>query len=154
MNAILYRKYYLKENWSTNEFEMIKEKINVPLCFPCPYSVNFQISHPKVLSGEAYWITHNELCIGYQSSVNSNVYRPIFSHERQKKLDIVHYGEEGEEGEKNKGDYIHNNPNLKYARKKYIVGLDNAKKLPMDCIEVILSFIIYRHPTKAVIKII
>jgi len=135
MNVTLYRKYYLKENWSTNEFEMIKEKINVPLCFP--YSVNFQISHQKVLSGEAYWITHNELCIGYQSLTNSNIYRPIFSHKRQKKLDIVHYGEERE---KNKGSHIHN-PNLKYARKKYLVGLDNAKKLPMDCIEVILSFI-------------
>jgi len=142
MNSTLYRKYYLTENWSMNQFLMIKEKINVPSCYS--YSLNFQISHPKVLSEEAYWISHNELCIGYHSSTNSNIYRPIFSYKRQKILDIVHYGE-GKE--KNKG-YTIRNPNLKYARKKYLVGLDNAKKLPMDCVEVILSFInisIYNH---------
>ena len=137
MNGTKYLKYCLSENWGNNDFIQIKEKVNIPQCLPCSYSINFQISHPKVLSGEAYWITHNELCIGYHSAANHNIFRPIFSYKRQKKLDIVHYGRE-EEGNI---DYSISNPNLKYARKKYFVGLDNARKLPIDCVDIILSFI-------------
>ena len=127
MNSIKYRKLYLAENWAENEFIMIKEKVNVPRCFHCPYSINFQRLHPKVLSGEAFWITHNELCIGYYKTTNSDIFRPIFSHKRQK---IV-----------NKLNLSINSPNLKYARKKYFIGLDNVKIMPLDCVENILSFI-------------
>ena len=69
MNAQKYHKIYLQEN----KFVMIKEKINIPRCFPCPYSINFQRSHPKVLSGEAFWITHNKLCVGYNFETNTNI---------------------------------------------------------------------------------
>lgn len=127
MNSIKYRKLYLRENWEENEFIMIEENVNIPYCFPCPYSVNFQRSHPKVLSGEAFWINHNKLCIGYYSSKDPNVFRPIFSYTRQKLLDKLNSSI--------------NNPNLSIARKKYLTGLDNIKKIPIDCIEIILSFI-------------
>lgn len=134
MNSIKYRKWYLTENWGVNQFTIIKEKINVPRCFPCPYSINFQISHPKVLSGEAFWISHNELCVGYHSSTNPDIFRPIFSYKRQRFIDKLNSSID--------------NPNLEYARKKYLfgldkyfVGLDNKNPLPMDCIEIILSYI-------------
>ena len=134
MNSIKYRKWYLTENWGENQFTIIKEKINVPRCFPCPYSINFQISHPKVLSGEAFWISHNELCVGYQSRTNPDIFRPIFSYKRQRFIDKLNSSID--------------NPNLEYARKKYLfgldkyfVGLDNKNPLPMDCIEIILSYI-------------
>jgi len=127
MNSIKYRKLYLAENWADNDFVMIKEKVNVPRCFPCPYSINFQRMHPKVLSGEAFWITNNELCIGYYKRINPNIFRPIFSYKRQKIVDELN------------GSI--NSPNLKYARKKYFVGLDNVKIIPLDCLENILSFI-------------
>jgi len=134
MNSIKYRKWYLTENWGENQFTIIKEKINVPRCFPCPYSINFQISHPKVLSGEAFWISHNELCVGYHSSTNPDIFRPIFSYKRQRFIDKLNSSID--------------NPNLEYARKKYLfgldkyfVGLDNKNPLPMDCIEIILSYI-------------
>ena len=145
MNATKYRKLILSENWGNNNFIMIKQKVNVPKCFPCPYSINFQIAHPKILSGEAYWITHNELCIGYYLDTNGNIFRPIFSHKRQIMLNIVQYGGE-EEGQ----EYSISNPNLKYARKKYLVGLIEfelmqlKKKIPMDCVNIILSFI-HKH---------
>ena len=61
---------------------------------------------------------------------NTEIFRPIFSYKRQKFLDKIN-------------DSI-NNPNLRYARNKYLFGIDNRrknKKLPMDCIENILSFI-------------
>jgi len=129
MNSTKYRKIVLTENWADNNFIMIKEKVS---CFPCPYSINFQISHPKILSGEAFWVAHDELCIGYYLGTNPDVFRPIFSHQRQILLDIVHDGED---------EYNISNPHLRYARKKYLVGLDREKELPMDCIEIILSFI-------------
>ena len=90
MNATIYRKVVLVENWGENKFIMIEETVNVPRCFPCMYSAHFQVSHPKVLSGEGYWITHNKLCIGYYYQENPEIFRPIFSYTRQKLLDKVH----------------------------------------------------------------
>ena len=135
MNSIKYRKWYLTENWGDNQFTIIKEKVNIPpRCSNCPYSINFQISHPKVLSGEAFWTSHNELCVGYHSSTNPDIFRPIFSYKRQRFIDKLNSSID--------------NPNLEYARKKYLFGLDkyfiglyNKNPLPMDCIEIILSYI-------------
>ena len=128
MNREKYRKWYLTENWLNNQFIVIKEKVNP----------NVQWNHPKVLSGEAFWNTYNELCIGYYSAKNHDIFRPIFSDKRQRLLDKVHHGNiEGDEGDK----YSINNPHLGYARKKYLDAFNN--KMPMDCIEIILSFI---HP--------
>tara|TARA_B110000483_G_scaffold165158_1_gene195488 strand:+ start:3962 stop:4396 length:435 start_codon:yes stop_codon:yes gene_type:complete len=140
MNSTKYKKLYLQENWGENKFIMIQERVNVHRCFPCPYSINFQISHPKVLSGEAFWITHDELCIGYLFTSNRDIFRPVFSYKRQRLLDKVH-------GKKNKKGYGINNPHLGYARKKYMVAFNeyiicaNKKKIPMDCVNIILSFI-------------
>ena len=150
MNSVKYRKIVLVWNWKDNQFIMIKEKNNKPKCFPCPYSINFQRNHPKVLSGEAFWTTHNELCVGYHLVTNPDIFRPIFSHKRQRLLDKVHYGKK--EDEEDQSVYFSSfayNPNLRYARKKYLVGLDEVtatmnitrKKIPMECLEIILSFI-------------
>ena len=148
MNSIKYRKLYLTQNWGENNFIMIKEKINVPRCIPCPYSVNFQTVHPKVLSGEAYWITHNELCIGYCSSIDPDLFRPIFSYSRQRLLDKVHHGKkEDDEDYDEEDNYSIISPKLRYARKKYLIAIDehviclDNKKIPMDCVKIILSFI-------------
>ena len=146
MNSTQYRKIYLKNNWADNQFIMITEKNIKPVCFS--YSINFQRNHPKVLSGEAFWQTHNELCVGYHLLTNSDIFRPIFSHKRQRILDKVHYGKK-EGGESVYFSSFVDNPNLRYARKKYLVGLDEVtstmnitrKKIPMECIEIILSFI-------------
>lgn len=142
MNSIKYRNLYLQENWDENKFIMVEETVNVPrLCRYFTYSVHFQVDHPKVSSGEGYWITHNKLCIGYNYRENPNIFRPIFSYKRQRLLDKVHYGNKKEE---DNPDYSIINPKLAYARKKYIFGLDSKKILPKDCIEIILSFIIYQ----------
>lgn len=148
MNSIKYRKLYLQENWGENKFKMIQEIVNIPRCFPYPYSINFQRVHPKVESGEAFWITHNKLCIGYYLESNSDIFRPIFSYKRQRFLDEVHNGKEkDDEGYDEEENYSINNPHLRYARKKYLVGLIEfelmqlKKKIPMDCVNIILSFI-------------
>lgn len=134
MNSIKYRKWYLQENWGENKFIMIKENADSRFC---PYSINFQRVHPKVESGEAFWTTRNKLCIGYHSLANPDIFRPIFSHKRQRLLDEVHG--------KNEEHSVYN-PNFSYARKKYMVAFNeyiylNNKLLPMDCVEIILSFI-------------
>ena len=146
MNSIKYRKWYLQENWGENKFKMIQEIVNIPRCLRYPYSINFQRVHPKVESGEAFWITHNKLCIGYYLESNSDIFRPIFSYKRQRFLDEVH----GKKMEDNEENYSICNPNLRYARKKYLVGLIEfeliqlKKKIPMDCVNIILSFI-HKH---------
>ena len=68
------------------------------------------------------------------------IFRPIFSHTRQKLLDKVHYGKKEEDEDKG-DDYSIIKPNLRYARNKYLSGFVRKKKLPMDCIKIILSFI-------------
>ena len=139
MNSGKYKKIILQENWGENKFSMIEESVNVPQCFPYTYSVNFQKSHPKILSGEAFWITHNKICVGYYYRINPDIFRPIFSYKRQRLLDNIHYGK--------KDNYSIINPNLRYARKKYMVAFNkyiiclNNKKIPMDCVNIILSFI-------------
>ena len=145
MNSIKYRKWYLQENWGENKFIMIKENAGSRFC---PYSINFQRVHPKVESGEAFWTTRNKLCIGYHSLANPDIFRPIFSHKRQRLLDNVHYGkEEDDEDYDEEDNYSVINPILRYARKKYMVAFNkyiiclNNKKIPMDCVNIILSYI-------------
>lgn len=145
MNSIKYRKWYLQENWGENKFIMIKENVDSRFC---PYNIFFQMSHPKILSGEAFWTKRHKLCIGYHSLANPDIFRPIFSHKRQRLLDEVHNGKEkDDEGYDEEENYSINNPHLGYARKKYLVGLIEfelmqlKKKIPMDCVNIILSFI-------------
>ena len=115
MNKEKYRKWYLTENWQDNRFIMIKEKVNIS------HYIFVSATPPKILSGEAFWITYNELCVGYYSEKNPDIFRPIFSHKRQRLLDKVHHGNiEDDEGDK----YSINNPHLGYARKKYLVAFN------------------------------
>ena len=125
MNATKYRKWYLEENWKNNEFIMIKEKV---VKFSSSSRFSFQISHPKVLSGEAYWITHNKLCLGYEMRKNPKIYRPVFSHKRQLLIDNV-----------NK-DIINSKKFWNKIKSKYFNSLSQIKKLPVDCINHIVMF--------------
>ena len=141
MNSTIYRKIVLVENWNNNQVIMVKKKVNVPRCLPCPYSINFQRMHPMVLTEEAYWISHNELCIGYHSTTNPDIFRPVFSYKRQELLDKVHGNRKEDECDDEENGYSIIKPNLRYARKKYLFGFVRKKELPMDCVKIILSFI-------------
>jgi hypothetical protein len=141
MNSTIYRKIVLVENWNNNQVIMVKKKVNVPRCLPCPYSINFQRMHPMVLTEEAYWISHNELCIGYHSTTNPDIFRPVFSYKRQGLLDKVHGNRKEDKCDDDENDYSIIKPNLRYARKKYLFGFVRKKELPMDCVKIILSFI-------------
>ena len=150
MTPTKYRKWYLSQNWEENQFVMIKEKVNIPdSMFVSATPLILQWSNSKVLSGEAFYIGHKEICIGYHARTNPDIFRPVFSHKRQILLDKVHYNKKEEEmGEEKKDkkekegpDYSIINPNLRYARKKYLFGFVKKKELPMDCIKNILSFI-------------
>ena len=130
MNSIKYRKLYLSENHGFNNFIIIKEKVVLPCCcLLCPYSVNFQRDNPRVLSGEAYWIDYNQLCIGYISSKNSDIFRPVFSYKRQKILDKVN------------SDIINPYNFWKNVISKYFKTLYGKKNIPTECINHILKYI-------------
>jgi len=135
MDVIKYRKWYLQENWGENRFRMIKygvefKEIRIRRNNKI-MTIDFQRNHPKVLSGEGYWITHEKLCIGYKMISNPEIYRPIFSHKRQRLLDKVNLN-------------VINPYKFWYKIKlKYFISLAKmySKKIPIDCVKHIVMFI-------------
>jgi len=135
MDVIKYRKWYLCENWGENRFRMIKygvefKEIRIRRNNKI-MTIDFQRNHPKVLSGEGYWITHEKLCIGYELDSNPEIYRPIFSHKRQRLLDKVNSN-------------VINPYKFWYKIKlKYFISLAKmySKKIPIDCVKHIVMFI-------------
>jgi len=135
MDVIKYRKWYLQENWGENIFRMIKygvefKEIRIRRNNKI-MTIDFQRNHPKVLSGEGYWITHEKLCIGYKMISNPEIYRPIFSHKRQRLLDKVNLN-------------VINPYKFWYKIKlKYFISLAKmySKKIPIDCVKHIVMFI-------------
>ena len=39
-----------------------------------------RVNHPLVKSGYAFWISNNELCIGYRLKDNANIFRPVIKY--------------------------------------------------------------------------
>ena len=152
MNIEKYRKNYLQENWGNNCFIMVKYKLNTTemrsrflqsLCETITTSnsrnhpmvnlrnhpmVNLR-NNPMVNSRKAYWINDNELCIGYEMIDNPTIFRPIFSHSRQRILDRVN-------------SYIPN-PYMFWNKLKSraFVELYKKKYIPTDIIYNIITFI-------------
>ena len=144
-----YRKLYLEENWGENKFIMIKYHVNFRRNNRI-MTIHFQKNHPKVLCGEGYWITHNKLCIGYELNNHPEIYRPIFSHKRQRLLDRLHkfkaiYSNDSKLLNEDDMGNTMNDP-YKFWNKiksKYFMSLANShsKKIPIVCIKKIIMFI-------------
>ena len=133
MDIIKYRKWYLSENWGENNFTMIQyyvefKEIRVRMNNRI-MTYDFQRNHPKVLSGEGYWITHDKLCVGYVSRKDSKIFRPIFSHKRQKFLDDVN------------SDIVISKKFWNKVKSQYYLSLCKIKKLPLECADYIVRFI-------------
>ena len=100
-----------------------------------------QANHPLVSSHKAYWINDHELCVGYELIENPEIFRPIFSHKRQRLLDRMHkFGKNNDEDDK--GHTI-DNP-YKFWNKiksKYFKEIYKIKKIPVECINYIVKFI-------------
>lgn len=131
MDLRKYRHWYLadprytcfkKIEYNVDEIDCLDiENVNI--------SIYFQKNHPKVLSGEGYWLTHRKLCIGYELIINKDIYRPIFQYERQNLLDKV-----------NKN--IYNPINFwNKVKSKYFLTLSEKKKIPIECIKYIINYI-------------
>jgi len=120
MNVEKYRKWYLSENWGDNRFKMIIFNIGID---------NGPITHGLVLSKQAFWVNEHTLCIGYRLCCNPNIYRPIFSHARQRLLDKVHK------------DII--NPAIfwRKIKQRYYLCLSKVKKIPLECVIHIIHYI-------------
>lgn len=128
MNEDKYRKNYLQENWGNNCFIMVKYKLNTT-----EMRSRFLQSLCETIttsnSRKAYWINDNELCIGYKMIDNPTIFRPIFSHSRQRILDRVN-------------SYIPN-PYMFWNKLKSraFVELYKKKYIPTDIIYNIITFI-------------
>ena len=127
MDAIKYRKWYLSENWGENRFIMVTREVENQRR---GLTIDFQRNHPIVLSGKAYWITHNKLCIGYKMTSNPEIYRPIFSHKRQRLLDKVNL------------TVIKPYKFWNKIKSEYFMSLAkiHSKKIPIECIKNIVMF--------------
>ena len=132
MDIVKYRKYYLQENWAQNRF--IAKFINAHLILhPNPkYPDSSQINHPLVLSGIGFWINPWTLCVGYVLRDDPEIFRPIFSHKRQLILDEL--------------NLIICDGYVDKFWNKIKSGIWNAlieiRKLPVDCIENIITYIV------------
>ena len=129
MDITKYRKWYLEHNWGTNRFIMVKMRPHIShseMRSECHELSNW--NHPMVNSGEAFWITDSELCIGYKLEENTDIFRPIFSYKRQEILDKL-----------NNNIY---NP-IKFWNKiksTYFYSLCYITKLPIECVKNIVMF--------------
>jgi hypothetical protein len=155
MDVIKYRKWYLQRNWGENIFRMIKygvefKEIRIRRNNKI-MTIDFQRNHPLVLAKKAYWLNDRELCIGYKMDSNPDIFRPIFSHKRQRLLDRLNkfeaiYSEDGKfVNEDDMGNTI-DDP-YKFWNKiksKYFMLLVkmNSKNIPIDCVEYIVMFIL------------
>ena len=126
MDVIKYRKLYLSENWRENRFIAIIKYVGLEQQH---IRQNNQRNHPLVLSGNAYWITHDQLCIGYELNEKSEVFRPIFSHKRQRLMDILI------PSIKNPVKFWKN------LKSRYFLSMVKIKKLPIVCIDNIVMYI-------------
>lgn len=133
MDIQKYRKWYLEENWGQNRFTMIEFYVEFPELRVIRnnriMTIDFQRNHPKVLSGEGYWITHNKLCIGYKLRENPEIFRPIFSYKRQRFLDKVNL------------DIKKSKKFWDKVKSKYFKQLCKIKKVPIECSKHIVNFI-------------
>ena len=87
MNIHLYRKYLL--NWPLNYWDwdnLVVSEEMIPINWRTDER-QISINHPLVNSGNAYWINRTTLCTGYKLAINNDVFRPIFSHKRQRIID-------------------------------------------------------------------
>tara|TARA_B100000795_G_scaffold269766_3_gene260293 strand:- start:1382 stop:1723 length:342 start_codon:yes stop_codon:yes gene_type:complete len=112
MDVIKYRKWYLSENWGENRFRMIKYDVEFK-------EIRIRNNHDR------------KLCIGYELDNNPNIYRPIFSHKRQRLLDKVNL------------NIINPYKFWNKIKLKYFMSLVKmySKKIPIECVEYIVMFI-------------
>ena len=129
MDVIKYRKLYLSENWGENRFRMIKYRVVNGYNYTRVFNRWFGANHPLVTSGKAYWINKDELCTGYKLDSNPKIYRPIFSHKRQRLLDEIIK------------DIINPYKFWNKVRTQYFASLYKIKNLPVVCIENIIMLI-------------
>lgn len=90
MDIIKYRKYVVEtDDYLNSPSSWVRIHKNVPDSLKL-YNNSWRFkNHPLVNKGEAYWSTNNTLCLGYQLNHNDTIFQPIFSHSRQRKLDII-----------------------------------------------------------------
>jgi len=127
MNVTRYRKWYLSENWGSNRFTKITSLVGFKKRRKNNRRVDY--NHPSVLSGHAYWVNDRELCVGYRLLSNPSVFRPIFSHRRQRLLDQVN------------AEILRPTNFWRAVRMRYWTTICNIKQLPLDCADCIVRFI-------------
>jgi hypothetical protein len=135
MNWRKYRKWYLSENWGENQFSKITYYVE-PKVLRLRKNNGFMtvgkeecFNHPLVLTGNAFWINSDTLCVGYKLNRNPHVFRPIFSHKRQKLIDKLIL------------DIKNPSKFWKKLKSRYFLSLVKIKKLPVVCIDNIVLFV-------------
>lgn len=134
MDVIKYRKWYLSNNWGENRFRMIKYGVEfkeIRIRNNHIIRLDFGRNHPLVFAKKAYWLNDRELCIGYELDNNPNIYRPIFSHKRQRLLDKVNL------------NIINPYKFWNKIKSEYFISLAKmySKVIPIDCVKYIVLFI-------------
>jgi hypothetical protein len=86
MDITKYRRHVVKSPYVTNHqngepWEQVRAWVPLHLRLRCDGIHAY--NHPLVNSGEAYWSNNTTLCLGYRLRNNPDIFRPIFTHNRQ-----------------------------------------------------------------------
>jgi len=125
MNIEKYRKLVLQENWNRNRF--IAVQINI---YKSQSSYRKCWQHQLVLCNNAFWVSKNVLCIGYELRDNREIFRPIFSHKRQRLIDKLLL------------NFDHTCQKFwNKINSRYFINIAKIKILPLGCVRYIVQFI-------------
>ena len=86
MEIATYRKYLV----NTDKYFNKKCLTVLPIPFTYFFFENGLRNHPLVNKGIAYWINDHTLVIGYELKSNPQIFRPIYSHSREKKINELY----------------------------------------------------------------
>ena len=117
-------KLYLQHNWAVNTFIMVRKKLPW-----WNFRENMSKNHRDVLSGKCFWINNKELCMGYEMRMNETIFRPIFSHKRQRLLDKVHL------------NIINPMKFWNKIKSRFFTTLSEKKNIPLECIMHIIPYV-------------
>ena len=124
MDIIKYRRWYL--SLFNNRFDKIMYKVESKYQWFKSCGIS---NHPLVLSRKAFWVTGSTLCVGYCLCSDPTIYRPVFSHKRQRLIDVLHFNLEKETSEF-----------WRRIRRRYWYCLCKLR-VPIECVDCIVRFI-------------
>ena len=90
MNISTYRKYIVCSNRLLSKKKVYWDYVKKTVPHLYLETLSYNTNHPLVFKGLAFWENPTTLITGYILKNNPNIFRPIYSHEREIKIIEMH----------------------------------------------------------------